>query len=151
MRIPAALAIAAGLAAAAGAPPQAPGPKDKCPVCGMFVAKFPEWTAAARHPDGSVAYFDGAKDLFTFLKDPGRYGRTGAPAGDVWVKDYYQQRMLEARKAWFVAGSKVLGPMGRELVPCATEAEARTFMKDHGGSRILRFAEVTPEVLRGLQ
>ncbi len=25
--------------------PIKPSPKDKCPVCGMFVAKYPKWVA----------------------------------------------------------------------------------------------------------
>ena len=69
----------------------------------------------------------------------------------MWVKDYYHLQMLDARRASFVLGSNVLGPMGKELVPFATDADARTFMKDHGGTRIVRFQEVTPEILRALQ
>ena len=40
------LLIAADLQAGEALPK--PGPKDKCPVCGMFVAKYPDWTAAVR-------------------------------------------------------------------------------------------------------
>ena len=31
----------------------------KCPVCGMFVAKYPDWTATSSFKDGSVSYYDG--------------------------------------------------------------------------------------------
>jgi nitrous oxide reductase accessory protein NosL len=40
--------------------------------------------------------------------------------------------------------------MGRELIPLAKEAEAREFLKDHKGKRVLRFGEVTAEVVKGL-
>jgi nitrous oxide reductase accessory protein NosL len=40
--------------------------------------------------------------------------------------------------------------MGRELIPVAAEKEARQFMADHKGKRLLRFAEVTADVLKGL-
>jgi nitrous oxide reductase accessory protein NosL len=40
--------------------------------------------------------------------------------------------------------------MGHELIPFATEADARTFMKDHRGKQILRFEEVTPQVIEKL-
>lgn len=153
MKALAALLLTGGLLAAADGPPAPPGPRDKCPVCGMFVAKFPEWTAVVRFKDGSQAFFDGAKDLFTFLKEPRRYRSSSAPqeVGSVWVKDYYHLQMIDAHRASFVMGSNVFGPMGKELVPCATEPEARTFMKDHAGTRILRFQEITPEILRALQ
>ena len=153
MRGLSALLLSGSLLAAADGAPQPPGPKDKCPVCGMFVAKFPEWIAVVRFQDGSQAFFDGAKDLFTYLKEPRRYRSSGAPRdiASVWVKDYYHLQMIDARRASFVIGSNVLGPMGRELVACDTEAEARTFLKDHAGTRILRFPEVTPEILKALQ
>jgi hypothetical protein len=41
--------------------PVKPGPKDKCPVCGMFVAKYPDWVAALVFSDGSTVFFDGVK------------------------------------------------------------------------------------------
>ncbi|HYG70620.1 MAG TPA: nitrous oxide reductase accessory protein NosL, partial [Anaeromyxobacteraceae bacterium] len=67
---------AAVLAAAAGGPARAapadpaPGPRERCPVCGMFVAKYPEWLASLRLRDGTVAWFDGPKDLARYLRDP---------------------------------------------------------------------------------
>lgn len=153
MRHLAALLLAGSLFAAGDGAPLPPGPKDKCPVCGMFVAKFPEWIAVVRFQNGSQVFFDGAKDLFTYLQQPHRYRASGASqdVASVWVKDYYHLQMLDARRASFVLGSNVLGPMGKELVPFATDADARTFMKDHGGTRIVRFQEVTPEILRALQ
>jgi hypothetical protein len=49
-----------------------------------------------------------------------------------------------------VIGSDVLGPMGHELVPHDSSEEAREFMQDHKGRRVLRFEEVTPELLKAL-
>ena len=37
--------------------------------------------------------------------------------------------------------------MGLELVPLATRADAEDFVKDHKGKRILRYEEVTPEII----
>lgn len=134
----------------AQAPPN-PGTKDKCPVCGMFVAKYPEWIAAARLPEGLWVYFDGAKDGFTFIKNPGKYRpRAGAPTA-VFVRDYYRLEWVDANQAWFVLGSNVLGPMGEELVPFATEAGARAFLRDHAGKRLLRFRDVDEAVIKGLK
>ena len=68
----------------------------------------------------------------------------------VAVTDFYNLEKIDARQAWYVTGSDVLGPMGHELVPLATRADAEDFLKDHKGKRILRFAEVGPEVLQAL-
>ncbi len=126
---------------------------DKCPVCGMFVARYPEWVAAVRFKDGSHAVFDGAKDLFKFLTDPSKYlpARKKADVAGLYVTDYYAVKQVDAFAAFFVLGGDVLGPMGHELVPFASEAEAKEFQKDHHGRRVLRFDEVTPAVLAELE
>jgi copper chaperone NosL len=137
---------------AAAEKPQKPTTKDKCPVCGMFVHKYPDWVAQVVWQDGTRMYFDGAKDLFKFYADPSKYlpgkGRAGIVA--VWVTDYYTLEIIDGLQAYYVIGSDVLGPMGRELIPLAREAEAREFLKDHKGKKILRFQEVTPEILNTL-
>ncbi len=47
-------------------------------------------------------------------------------------------------------GSDVLSPMGHDLVPLASRADAAEFMQDHKGARLLRFDEVTREVIEQL-
>lgn len=149
-----ALEVAVPLAAVAadGVEARVPGDRDRCPVCGMFVAPFPEWLAQIVYRDGSVLFFDGAKDLFRYLLDPERAARgPGGPGIDrIIVTGYYDRRAVDARRASFVAGSDVLGPMGAELVAHASAAEARDFARDHGGARVLSFGEVTRGVLDGL-
>ncbi|MEW6002462.1 MAG: nitrous oxide reductase accessory protein NosL [Nitrospirota bacterium] len=64
------------------------------------------------------------------------------------MTDYYSAKPVDAKKAYFVKGSDVFGPMGAELIPLETEAKAREFLKDHKGKRILSFNEVRPEDLK---
>lgn len=121
-----------------------PGPRDTCPVCGMFVAPYPYWIATVVWRDGKAVHFDGAKDFFKYLFDLARYepGRQRADIVSMGVTDYYSTERIEATGAWYVIGSDVLGPMGHELVPLDTEADAKEFVADHKGKRILRFADV---------
>lgn len=154
MNLRALLAAAALLAAptALGGEPPRPGPRDKCPVCGMFVAKYPDWVAAAELADGTRLFFDGAKDLFKFVLEPARWlpARTRADVKAVTVTDYYALAPLDGRAALYVAGSDVLGPMGRELVPFARREDAEEFKRDHHGTRILTFDEVTVALVASL-
>ena len=119
----------------------------------MFVANFPEWAAAITFKDGTQAWFDGPKDLFTGLLDLKRYapGRHPEDIAAILVRDYYGLGFIDGRQAFYVLGSDVLGPMGRELVPFATEAAARDFLKDHKGRKVLAFQDVTPALLKGLE
>ena len=133
----------------AGAPPVVPKPSDKCPVCGMFVAKYPDFLAQVIYTDGTYALFDGAKDLFKYLFALDTYaaGRNRADIAGVYVTDYYSLSPVDGRTAWYVVGSDVFGPMGRELIPFAREAEAREFLQDHAGTGLLRFDTVTPAII----
>jgi copper chaperone NosL len=145
------LVLAASVLAADERPPK-PSAKDKCPVCGMFVAKYPEWIAQIRYKDGFQVYFDGAKDFFKYYHDLNRYqpARSRADIAFMGVTDYYTVRPIEAAKAFYVLGSDIYGPMGRELIPFEKEAEAREFLKDHKGKNIYRFNQITQEILKSL-
>lgn len=126
-----------------------PGPHDTCPVCGMFVAKYPAWVATVLYKDGHAHHFDGAKDMFKYLLDMPTWapGHRAEDIVTIGVTEYYSLGRINARQVWYVIGSDVLGPMGHELVPLETEADAKEFMKDHGGRRILRFNEVDMSLL----
>lgn len=132
--------------------PLKPTKSDKCPVCGMFVAKYPDFLAQIIFSDDSHAFFDGAKDMFKYYFKLNTYnpGKTVADIAAVYVTDYYSMASVDGRTAWYVVGSDVFGPMGRELIPFAKEADAATFLKDHQGKQMLRFDQVTPEIIKGL-
>lgn len=129
-----------------------PGPKDTCPVCGMFVAKYPEWIATVMYKDGHAHHFDGSKDLFKYLLDLDKWapGHQVENIVDIGVTEYYGLGLIPAGEAWYVIGSDVLGPMGHELIPLETVEDAKEFKHDHAGRRILRFDEVTGTMLEKL-
>ncbi len=129
------------------------GKKDLCPVCGMFVHKYPNWQAQIVFSDGTRAFFDGAKDMFKYLLDMKKYNPRKS-RGDIaafWVTDYYTTKWIDGERAHYVLGSDVLGPMGHELVPHGSGKAARTFASDHAGERILNFNEVDLKLIEGLR
>lgn len=132
--------------------PVTPAKTDKCPVCGMFVAKYSDFLAQIIFTDGSYAFFDGTKDMFKYFFDLKKYNAAKNPTdiANIYVTDYYNMVPIDGRLAWYVIGSDVFGPMGRELIPFAKEADAREFMKDHAGKEVIPFTAVTPEVIKGL-
>ena len=146
-----ALAVWAAFVAAQTPPPK-PGPRDLCPVCGMLVSKYPNWVATIVYKDGHAHHFDGAKDMFKFWFDPPKYaaGHHREMMASIWVTDFYNLGKVDARKAWYVTGSDVLGPMGHEFVPLASKEDAEEFLKEHKGVRMLRFDQVGREMPAGL-
>ncbi len=157
------LALVMWLALWAPVAAQAPGPApavavkvpkpsatDTCPVCGMFVAKYPNWIATVVWRDGLAVHFDGAKDLFTYVLQLGKYapGRDAKDMATITVTEFYDLRSIDARQAFYVVGSDVLGPMGREFIPLATHADATEFLRDHAATGILRFGDISLRVVR---
>lgn len=138
-----------------GAGPAAGEPvhkKSRCPVCGMFVAKYPQWWAQVTMSDGSAQVFDGVKDMIAYCFAPQQFGAAvGNMVAEIFVKDYYSQKWIDGKKAVYVMGSDVYGPMGHELVPFGSQAGAESFFKDHHGKKIYRFAEITPDVIAALR
>lgn len=125
----------------------------RCPVCGMFVAKYPNWLAGVhyRSPD-STQFFDGVKDMMAFYFNPEKFG--GGPRdaiSEISVKDYYTLKWLDGREAFYVIGSDVYGPMGHELIPFASQESAESFKKDHDGKKVILFEEIRPELIESLR
>ena len=129
-----------------------PSSKDKCPVCGMFVAKYPDWLAQISFKDGTTFFFDGPKDMLKFYFNLNRYSpkQKVEDIGSVYVTDYYSLLPIDGFTAFYVVGSDVYGPMGRELIPFRKNQEALEFKKDHKGKEILTFQSITPAVIKGL-
>jgi len=148
----AAFMVVTSFAFAGDLKPHKVGPKDKCPVCGMFVAKYRDFAAQIQFRDGSTFHFDGAKDMFKYYLNLSRYapGKKPADITAVFVTNYYDLTPVDGFQAHYVLGSDVYGPMGRELIPFVKESEARDFLKDHRGKSIIRFSDVTAAVLRQL-
>ncbi len=126
---------------------------DKCPVCNMFVARYPDWVAGIVFKDRTYRVFDGPKDMFHYYFHMEEYdpGRKREDIEEMVVKEYYNLKPIDARKAFYVVGSDVFGPMGRELVPFDSLDAAEEFMRDHRGKKILKFEEVTDELIQRLR
>jgi copper chaperone NosL len=129
-----------------------PSTSDRCPVCGMYVAKYREFLAQIVFKDGSYVVFDGAKDMFKYYLNMSKYekNRQAPDIDSVYVTDYYNVVLVNALKAYFVKGSNVYGPMGKELIVFENEESAKEFMIDHSGDSILRFDDVTLDIIRQL-
>jgi copper chaperone NosL len=121
--------------------PVKPAAADKCAVCGMFAAKYPGWIAEVIYKEGSVVFFDGPKDLFTYYFNIKKYTlqKSREEIAAIYVTSYYTGAFINAATAFYVIGSDVMGPMGWEMIPFPSEAEAREFMKDHKGGKSIFF------------
>jgi len=147
----ASLAVLAFIAPSFSSGPVQPTDEDRCPVCGMRVKPYANWIAQIIFNDGTYAVFDGPKDMLKYYFDVPKYNRrkTKEDIAGIYVTEYYGTKLMKAQDVYFVIGSEVKGPMGDELVPVRSKAEAEVFMSDHRGKRVLAFEELTPADLPG--
>lgn len=141
--------VFAGQPRAGTCAPMAVTAKHKCPTCGMRVAPYENWYTQIVYDSGVNDAFCGVKCLMAFYFEPSRYAAKGEREHiqGLFAKDYYSQHWHDMKGMVYVLGSDVLGPMGKELIPFSNPAHAETFMQDHNGSRILRFDEITPDLI----
>jgi len=122
-----------------------------CGKCGMYPAKYPRWQSQIIFKDGTMTPFDGCKCMFNFMAAMDKYDNkhSGEDLSAVLVKDFNSGKWLNAQEAYYVVGSNMMGPMGKELIPFADHAEAKKFHGEQGGT-MMKYADITPEVLETL-
>lgn len=118
--------------------------KQKCPVCGMFLYKYPNWITMIEYSNGKKVYFDGMKDLFKY------YFAHKENVKEVLTQEYYTQKTISAKDAYFVLGSDIYGPMGRELIGFKDKKAADKFLLDHRGKKVLKFDNITKSLIQNI-
>jgi len=123
--------------------------KDKCPVCGMFVSKYPKWVSMMKVSDKTY-YFDGVKDMMKYYIFDGDFVYDRKAISSLLVSDYYTLKAIPAKEAFYVLDSDVYGPMGHELIPFESHAKAKVFSSEHHGKAILTFDAITDKIVMAL-
>ena len=121
----------------------------KCPVCGMFVSKYPKWAAFMQINDKKY-YFDGVKDMMKYYIFDGDFPYDRKNISEITVSDYYTLEEIPAKEAFYVLDSDIFGPMGHELIPFKSKKSAKAFMDDHNGKAMLKFDEITDKMVMAL-
>ncbi len=129
-------------------------PKDtRCPVCGMYADRDAKWQAQLIMKDVRQIAAISPKHLFTALHNLPKYSKgkyTKQDVAEVWVRDYDTGKWIDATRAHFVAGSKVAGPMGPDIVAFLDHMKSLTFKKEQGGVK-LHYPDITAKVIEDLE
>ena len=119
------------------------GKTDRCPVCGMFPSRRPKHAAAMVLNDGRTFYFCSNGCLLrAWHLTAVHMGVSSDAIAQLMVLDYFSGAPADARKVWWVAGSDVIGPMGRAIVALRTPEEVEAFRSRHGGSAAFRLEQL---------
>ncbi len=67
---------------------------------------------------------------------------------DMFVQDFRTGKKVNAKTAFYVVGSGIVGPNGANLVPFESIKSAKLFEKDYGGSKILSFKDISLHLIQ---
>lgn len=147
-----ALAIAAAAVGACTNPP-ATAPVEitrdtTCSLDGMTLMDYPGPKAQIQYAQGEPDFFCDTIEMFSTVLRPEQQ----KPVRAIYVQDMGQAdwntpvgHWIDAKTAFYVAGSKRRGSMGPTIVSFAREDDARALVAKEGG-KVLRFEQVTPDM-----
>lgn len=116
-----------------------------CALDGMVLQDFPGPKAQILYDRGEREFFCDTKEMFSILLRPEQKKRIVAVyTQDMGKADWThpQGYWIDARKAFYVVGSKREGSMGPTIASFASEQDASAFAGQYGG-KVLPFGQVT--------
>lgn len=120
--------------------------EEQDPICQMAVYQYPRWNTQIVLESGKKLNFICPKCMLSFYIEGAGWQDYNVTSKSqivkILVKDYESGRVIDAKKAFYVFGSRILSPKGDDLIPFEYEPSARNFIKENGGSRILTFKDI---------
>ncbi len=116
------------------------------PVYMIPVDKYPKFQAKIVLANGKEVLFCCPKAMFDFYFRPFYYPEYHVKKEQdfkkLLVKDFISGKWIDAKKALYVFGSRLMGPKGDDLIPVKDRLALKFFQAKFGGTRVLTFDEV---------
>lgn len=126
-----------------------PGKSASCALDGMLLMDYPGPKGQIQYDKGETDYFCDTVEMMSIYLRPEQQKRIkGVFTQDMGKADWDKPagHWIDAKSAYYVLGSKRPGSMGPTLATFAQAADAEAFAKQYGG-KVLRFAEITPDMV----
>jgi len=120
-----------------------------CALDGMLLMDYPGPKAQIHYDIGEPDFFCDTMEMFSIYLRPEQQKRIKAMYTHDMGKaswDAPREEWIDAKKAFYVLGSKKMGGMGPTLASFAKQEDAQAFAKNNGG-KVLRFDEVTIDMV----
>jgi copper chaperone NosL len=133
--------------------PQSVTAETVCTLDGMSLADYPGPKAQIHYAGSPPEFFCDTVEMFAMvLRAEQRRPMTAVYTQDMAKADWQKpiENWIDARRAFYVQGSRKMGSMGPTFASFANRGDAEAFAREHGGT-VFAFDEVTPEMadLRG--
>jgi copper chaperone NosL len=124
---------------------------DLCPVTGRPIPASSPWTAAVTLRDGRAYYLLSPRALargYLHAREAFRVEQSAIVR--LLVTDYTSGKPIDARRAYFLLGTKVIGPRGPDLIVVDSDEGAKRLQREREG-RVLRLSDLTRDLLRTMR
>jgi nitrous oxide reductase accessory protein NosL len=117
------------------------------PVYKLELDKYPKFSTELILKNGKKIKFSSVKSMMNFYFHPEKYPKYGVKSrteiDKMFVRDYITGKKIDAKDAFYIFGSKLIGPHGDDLIPLSSKTQVELFMKRYGGSKVLRIDKFT--------
>jgi len=123
------------------------------PVYQLPLNKYEKWLCEAELKNKKKVQFVSVKAMMQVYQHQEYFIKHHLlPTGikTMYVQDFISGQRVDATKAVYVFGSRIVGPHGDDLIPFASEENAKLFMMKHGGTKILPFSKLNKGLIRYL-
>jgi len=120
-----------------------------CSLDGMLLMDYPGPKAQIHYDMGEPDFFCDTMEMFSIYLRPEQQKRIRAIYTHDMGKASWEaprEEWIDAKKAFYVLGSKKMGGMGPTLASFAKQEDAQAFAKTNGG-KVLRFDEVNIDMV----
>ncbi len=123
------------------------------PVYQLPLKKYEKWLCEAELKNKKKMQFVSVKSMMQAYQHQEYFIRhklmeTGIKT--MYVQDFISGQRVDATKAVYVFGSRMIGPHGDDLIPFSSEQNAKLFMMKNGGTKILPFAKLHKGLIKYL-
>ncbi len=123
------------------------------PVYQLPLKKYEKWLCEAELKNKKKVQFVSVKAMMQAYQHQEHFIKhklieTGIKT--MYVQDFISGQRVDATKAVYVFGSRMIGPHGDDLIPFSSEQNAKLFMMKNGGTKILPFAKLHKGLIKYL-
>jgi hypothetical protein len=122
-------------------------------VYSLDLKKYPKFLCEAKLKNGKVVQFVSVKAMMQVYFHQDYFKKRKlleANIDKMYVKDYLDGTKIEASKALYMFGSRLVGPHGDDLIPLKNQESAKLFKIKYGGTKLLPYSKITVGLIRYL-
>ncbi len=123
------------------------------PVYQLPLSKYKKFICQANLKNGKTMQFVSVKSMLQVYYHQGYFiynKYMDSKFKDMFVQDYLTVEKINAKKALYVFGSRLVGPHGDDLIPLKDRASVKLFNIKFGGTRTMNFSKLSVGLIKYL-